>query len=527
MPRSLQSAATKLLVAAINCAHTITDEQIVLHFDKCNPGRNALNQLGLRLESFLASMSQGTTGMRWMPIRNAPKDGSVILVDDNSEGSAPWAAARWLPGEDWAGWIYADEGMNDCQPLGPNPTRWLQGLDECFLLQEGKRVDVCEAVQGASAFEVSSSERSGPGGAEWEPRFERWWQDHGQFVRSGGGAYEKAFACRAYEAALASVGGRRSDAGGTRSTATDAGPSLAAAVRQLLAAQASEGAATGAFVLKPETRDHQRRVLLAWRAVHDALQAETAAGAVPLPSFHAAACAVVAAYDRQALTSEHIGLLRAQCDRFVERVQDLQTGPMSACEDAVARIVQEKIAGMTPGEVASFLQARATLSTIVQVLQLPPVASDLVQRFAGEIGRKLATAVETQPDLEAWADVGGKERCRELLLQRLSAGDVAGVAACCALLWRHGPTVSLLPDAFGNAGKAADVLFLRIQRLAARHGVLWDRHQGKGWPEEAAEEFAKLRDVQLPAANVEFRAMCCAASVTQSAGATPAAVFKA
>lgn len=33
--------------------------------------------------------------------------------------------------------------------------------------------------------------------------FEKWWNDHGEYCRAGGGIYEKTFAFRAYEAALA------------------------------------------------------------------------------------------------------------------------------------------------------------------------------------------------------------------------------------------------------------------------------------------------------------------------------------
>lgn len=33
--------------------------------------------------------------------------------------------------------------------------------------------------------------------------FETWWEDHGQFCRAGGGDYEKTFAFRAWEAAIA------------------------------------------------------------------------------------------------------------------------------------------------------------------------------------------------------------------------------------------------------------------------------------------------------------------------------------
>ncbi len=39
-----------LLKAAIDCPHEITMNQIVLHYDGSKPGRNALNQLSLRLE---------------------------------------------------------------------------------------------------------------------------------------------------------------------------------------------------------------------------------------------------------------------------------------------------------------------------------------------------------------------------------------------------------------------------------------------------------------------------------------------
>jgi hypothetical protein len=40
-------------------------------------------------------------------------------------------------------------------------------------------------------------------GPEWNGRFEKWWEDQGQFCRAGGGEYEKTFAFRAWEAALA------------------------------------------------------------------------------------------------------------------------------------------------------------------------------------------------------------------------------------------------------------------------------------------------------------------------------------
>ncbi len=63
--------------------------------------------------------------MRWLPIKTAPKGEKPVLVNDTNEGNAPWAAARWLEGSEWSGWVYDDELMNDSYPLGPNPTCWL------------------------------------------------------------------------------------------------------------------------------------------------------------------------------------------------------------------------------------------------------------------------------------------------------------------------------------------------------------------------------------------------------------------
>lgn len=41
--------------------------------------------------------------MNWLPISTAPKDGRIVLVNDTNDGSTPWAAAKWLEGEEWSG----------------------------------------------------------------------------------------------------------------------------------------------------------------------------------------------------------------------------------------------------------------------------------------------------------------------------------------------------------------------------------------------------------------------------------------
>ena len=43
--------------AAINCAHEIDSDQIVLHFDSKREGNNALNQLHRRLDAALSAQS--------------------------------------------------------------------------------------------------------------------------------------------------------------------------------------------------------------------------------------------------------------------------------------------------------------------------------------------------------------------------------------------------------------------------------------------------------------------------------------
>ena len=61
----------------------------------------------------------------WLPIESAPKDGTMVLVNDTTPGYTPWVAANYLDGEEWQGWMYDDATTQDCNPLGPNPTHWI------------------------------------------------------------------------------------------------------------------------------------------------------------------------------------------------------------------------------------------------------------------------------------------------------------------------------------------------------------------------------------------------------------------
>jgi len=61
----------------------------------------------------------------WQPIETAPRDGSMVLVNDTTPGWTPWVAAHYLDGDEWQGWVYDDSVGADNNPLGPRPTHWM------------------------------------------------------------------------------------------------------------------------------------------------------------------------------------------------------------------------------------------------------------------------------------------------------------------------------------------------------------------------------------------------------------------
>lgn len=54
-----------------------------------------------------------------------------------------------------------------------------------------------------------------------------------------------------------------------------AAPDLLESIQEVITANASEGKAPGGFSLQRPTKDHQRRVLLAWQKVHAAIAKAT------------------------------------------------------------------------------------------------------------------------------------------------------------------------------------------------------------------------------------------------------------
>lgn len=63
-------------------------------------------------------------GQGWRPIETAPRDRVVLVNDTTAVSAAPWAAAKWLDCDDWEGWVYDDDILQDNAPCGPQPTHW-------------------------------------------------------------------------------------------------------------------------------------------------------------------------------------------------------------------------------------------------------------------------------------------------------------------------------------------------------------------------------------------------------------------
>ena len=69
----------------------------------------------------------------------------------------------------------------------------------------------------------------------------------------------------------------------------------------------------------------------------------------------------------------------------------------------------------------------------------------------------------------------------------------------------------------------AQVLISRFERQAHRMGELWERCQGKGWPEKESSEFHRLRDELVPASRAALAAQLQQAAHTGINGTSEAA----
>jgi hypothetical protein len=103
-------------------AATMTDEQI----EKCWPTAFVMPATQrVKLLAFARAVLAADQVPQWLPIESAPKDGTMILVNDTTPGWTPWVAASWLEGDEWQGWVYDDAASSDNNPMGPQPTHYI------------------------------------------------------------------------------------------------------------------------------------------------------------------------------------------------------------------------------------------------------------------------------------------------------------------------------------------------------------------------------------------------------------------
>lgn len=144
-----ETKAWKLVRMAVGL---LTEARHVMQFLTGKQLSRAQAQLDLadRVDAFvgLAKHSQAQLegapvgALSWLPIDSAPKRRErPVLVNDTNKDMAPWAAAKWLEGEEWSGWVYDDELLNDSYPLGPQPTHWLDV--PAIVLNQAQEVAEC------------------------------------------------------------------------------------------------------------------------------------------------------------------------------------------------------------------------------------------------------------------------------------------------------------------------------------------------------------------------------------------------
>lgn len=58
--------------------------------------------------------------MTWKPISSAPRDGTEIWAYNGEQG-----VMRWIEGDGWALWIWADDLLSEVDPDPRQPTHWM------------------------------------------------------------------------------------------------------------------------------------------------------------------------------------------------------------------------------------------------------------------------------------------------------------------------------------------------------------------------------------------------------------------
>lgn len=122
----------------------------------------------------------------------------------------------------------------------------------------------------------------------------------------------------------------------------------------------------------------------------------------------------------------------------------------------------------------------------------------------GALPARFPEKVVTHPENMGWwrsGFVAARDQAAALA-RTAGAGEVygsRGERSGAAMLER---TRGVAADAAPVSKESLD----RFERGAFRMGELWERCQGKGWPDAESDEFTKLRDERMPALRAELRA---------------------
>jgi len=132
--------------------------------------------------------------------------------------------------------------------------------------------------------------------------------------------------------------------------------------------------------------------------------------------------------------------------------------------------------------------------------------------FDARVFRWVEDAVATSPVVPAkeaaidWTQAGA---LMEAAGSATASGFLVGTTNWAAYVCREMQATTPRQDAPPAPAEAPDAkrLLETLERQAHRTGELWERCQGKGWPDRESDEFAALRDVKLPVTRAALRAM--------------------
>lgn len=163
------------------------------------------------------------------------------------------------------------------------------------------------------------------------------------------------------------------------------------------------------------------------------------------------------------------------------------------------------------------LELRQVLEAVAE--EFRKYGNNFPDGFDVRLFRWVEDAVATSPVVPAkeaaidWTEAGA---LMEAAGSAKASGFLAGTTNWAAYVCREMQAAGRRQDSPAAPAGASNAknLLNTLEQQAHRTGELWERCQGKGWPDSESDEFAALRDVKLPATRAAVLTML----------ATPAAV---